>query len=112
MTIPRWLPLIAGDGSDGLRRHVAQRSGQPGAADGGGGRDPSRIEMNGSIFHAETFGVPGNPVIVFLHGVRAETIGRCSGSERGSTATAWPTTTSWSTGPAQLGLSKRHDKEC
>ena len=26
------------------------------------------IEMNGSRFHAETFGNPANPVIVFLHG--------------------------------------------
>jgi len=26
------------------------------------------IEMNGSRFHAETFGDPANPVIVFLHG--------------------------------------------
>jgi len=26
------------------------------------------IEMNGSLFHAETFGDPTNPVIIFLHG--------------------------------------------
>jgi proline iminopeptidase len=32
--------------------------------------DPSlpAIEMNGSRFHAETFGNPANPVVVFLHG--------------------------------------------
>ena len=68
MRIRRWLPLMAGlaatacdvvePGEPGalVPRTVAEDASLP------------AIEMNGSRFHVQTFGDPGNPVIVFLHG--------------------------------------------
>jgi proline iminopeptidase len=68
MRIRTWLPLMAGlavaacdimspgDPGNLVPPTVAENASLP------------AIEMNGSRFHAETFGSPANPVIVFLHG--------------------------------------------
>ena len=49
-------PMSPGDPGNLVPRTVAEDATLP------------AIEMNGSRFHAETFGDPANPVIVFLHG--------------------------------------------
>lgn len=68
MKSPGWLPLVAGlaatacdimspgDPGNLVPPTVAEDASLP------------AIEMNGSRFHAETFGNPADPVIVFLHG--------------------------------------------
>jgi proline iminopeptidase len=72
--ISRWLPLAIaalGGGGGAAACGEVMSPGDPGnLVPRTVAEDASlpAIEMNGSRFHAETFGNPANPVIVFLHG--------------------------------------------
>ncbi len=101
MRIRGWLPLLAGlaasacdimspgDPGNLVPPTVAEDASLP------------AIEMNGSRFHAETFGNPANPVIVLLHGgpggdyrsLRALS-GRYDGHSLADDYTSWSTGTS------------------
>jgi proline iminopeptidase len=70
------------------------------------------IEMNGSLFHVETFGNPANPVIVFLHGGPGgdyRSMLRMAERHDGYSLVDEYFVVCWDQRGA--GLSKRHDKD-
>ena len=69
MMYMRWLPLtIAGLGAVGCDAMSPSEPGNLVPATVAEDASLPAIEMNGTRFHLETMGNPGNPVIVFLHG--------------------------------------------